>query len=34
MAALVGGLVLPRAVDDPAFSHEIHEVVASSVARS
>jgi len=34
MAALVGGLTLSRAVDDPKLSHEILEAVAATVARS
>jgi hypothetical protein len=34
MAALVGGLMLSRAVDDPKLSDEILEAVAATVARS
>jgi TetR/AcrR family transcriptional repressor of nem operon len=34
MAALVGGLMLSRAVDDPAFADEILDAVARTVARS
>lgn len=33
MAALVGGLMLSRAVDDPKLSDEILEAVAATVAR-
>jgi TetR/AcrR family transcriptional repressor of nem operon len=33
MAALVGGLMLARAVDDPKLSDEILEAVSTSVAR-
>ena len=34
MAALVGGLMLSRAVDDPKLSDEILQAVAATVARS
>jgi TetR/AcrR family transcriptional repressor of nem operon len=34
MAALVGGLTLSRAVDDPEFADEILEAVAAIVSRS
>ena len=34
MAALVGALVLSRAVDDPKLSDEILEATAASVGRS
>jgi len=34
MAALVGALMLSRAVDDPKFSDEILDAVAATVARS
>jgi hypothetical protein len=34
MAALVGGLTLSRAVDDPEFADEILEAVATIVSRS